>query len=372
VYQQSQRDEHARVRDFYNNAKPIWELYHHYCIDHSYLDFNDLLIRTVSLLEKNESIKKEYQNNFQYILVDEFQDVNTLQVKLLTYLLNERNQLFCVGDDWQSIYGFRGSNVEYIVKFEKFFQNPKIIKLDINYRSHGTIVEASNQVISHNKFKIDKEIKSLTTSGKKIYLYCAEKESEDGVKIVVDNIDKLLQYGYPKNEILVLSRTRKSEAFDRYYLELYKRKIRVTTIHQSKGLEAKFVFIIGLTRGFQGFPNVRDDDRIFQLIKKSDFELNLEEERRLFYVALTRAKEELFLISEVGNESEFISEIPGEFLDRTNFLILNLENQEPKLCLNCEKKIQYDFIYCPYCGEPSTISDTNKQQNEIFSEDDNK
>ncbi len=359
IYENAQKDAHARIRYFYSISKVIWQTYHRYCIDVSYLDFNDLLIRTVSLLENNPKIKEDYQNQFKYILVDEFQDVNTVQVKLLNYLLNEENQLFCVGDDWQSIYGFRGSNVEYIVKFEEFFDNPKLIKLDINYRSNGTIVEASNQVISHNKFKIDKEIKSLTTSGKKIYLYCAEKEVEDGVNTVIANVDKLLQNGYTKEDILVLTRTRKTEAFDRYYNELRVRKIKITTIHQSKGLEAKIVFIIGLTRGFQGFPNIRDDDRIFQLIKKSDYELNLEEERRLFYVALTRAKEELFLISEVGNESDFIREIPGEFLDRTNFLILNIKNQEPKICVCCKKKIQHEYAYCPYCGKYYSTSETN-------------
>ena len=369
INQQAQKDDHARIRNFYTLSHDIWQSYHHYCIDVSYLDFNDLLIRAVSLLENNPNIKQNYQNQFKYILVDEFQDVNTIQVKLLTYLLNKENQLFCVGDDWQSIYGFRGSNVEYIVNFEKFFENPKLIKLDINYRSTDTIVEASNKVISHNKFKIEKEIKSLTTSGKKIYLYCAEKESEDGVNTVINNVDKLLQNGYTKEDILVLSRTRKSEAFDRYYNELRARKVKITTIHQSKGLEAKVVFIIGLTRGYQGLPNIRDDDRIFQLIKKSNFELNLEEERRLFYVALTRAKEELFLISEVGNESEFIQEIPGDFLDRTNFLILNITNQEPKQCINCKKKIQVEYNYCPYCGKSCIIEENHKDLPNIMLEE---
>ncbi|EMR74733.1 DNA/RNA helicase, superfamily I [Thermoplasmatales archaeon SCGC AB-540-F20] len=258
---------------------------------------------------------------------------------------------FCVGDDWQSIYGFRGSNVEYIVNFQKYFKNPSLIKLNLNYRSNNTIVEASNELIKHNRFKIEKEINSFNTTGKKIYLYCAQKELEDGVDTVVKNIDQLLKNGFTKDDILVLSRTRKSDAFERYYEELNKRKIRLTTIHQSKGLEAEIVFIIGLNRGYHGFPNVRDDDRIFQVIKKSDYEKNLEEERRLFYVAVTRAKQELFLISEVGNESEFISEIPGEFIDRENFLILNIKSQTQKLCSNCNKKIEEAFTFCPHCGK---------------------
>ncbi len=364
VYISAQKDPHARVRDFYELGKPIFYGYKRYCIDRSYLDFNDLLIRTVSFLKNNHNAERAYQKRFKYVLVDEFQDVNTVQVKLLKHFLTEENQLFCVGDDWQSIYGFRGSNVEYIVNFERFFENPKTIKLDLNYRSNNTIVNASNEVIKNNKFKIDKEIRSFNKSGKKIYLYCAELEIEDGVDTVVNNVKRLLNMGYEKEDILVLTRTRKSDAFERYYFELEKKRIRLTTIHQAKGLEAKIVFIIGLTRGFMGFPDVRDDDRIFQVIRPSDYDLRMEEERRLFYVALTRAKDELFLISEVGNESEFISEIPGEFLDRSNFLILNLNRNEIINCNSCKKEIQDDFDYCPYCGKYQRFSILSDKKNE--------
>ncbi len=365
VYISAQKDPHARVRDFYELGKPIYEGYEGYCIDHSYLDFNDLLIRTVSFLKNNPEAELAYQKRFKYVLVDEFQDVNKIQVRLLKHFLNEENQLFCVGDDWQSIYGFRGSNVEYIVSFERFFNNPKIIKLDLNYRSNDTIVNASNEVIKNNKFKIDKEIRAFNKSGKKIYLYCAELEVEDGVDTVVNNVKRLLDMGYEKEDILVLTRTRKSDAFERYYFELEKKRIRLTTIHQAKGLEAKIVFIIGLTRGFMGFPDVRDDDRIFQVIRSSDYDLRMEEERRLFYVALTRAKEELFLISEVGNESEFISEIPGKFLDRSNFLILNLKRNEKINCSSCVKEIQEEFSYCPYCGKIISNSDEEVEKNDL-------
>ncbi len=86
------------------------------------------------------------------------------------------------------------------------------------------------------------------------------------------------------------------------------------------------------------------------MIKKSNFELLMEEERRVFYVALTRAKDELFLISEVGNESEFIKEIPGEFIDRDNFLILALKSRQQQICKHCGDEIEDSFNYCPYCG----------------------
>lgn len=358
IYEKAQKDEHSRIREFYEFFKTIFHEYREYCIDHSYLDFNDLLIRNVSLFENHKEIKELFANKYKYILVDEFQDVNSLQVRLLKQLIKNETQLFCVGDDWQSIYGWRGSDVEYIINFKKFFEDSKIIKLDINYRSNDTIVNASNEVIKNNKYKIEKEIKSLHKTGKKIYLYCAKKEEEDGVGTVINNIRKILKNGYEKEDILVLTRTRKSEAYGTYYQELKKVGVKITTIHQAKGLEAKVVFIIGLTAGYMGFPNVRELDRIFQMIKQTKIELLLEEERRLFYVALTRAKEELFLISEVGNESNFIKEIPGNFLDRTNFLILDIKNDHKYKCEYCGIDIEETFRYCSHCGKQVPTSQT--------------
>ena len=307
-----------------------------------------MIILTINLLKNDAQVRNAFQDKFKHILVDEFQDVNTLQVRLLKYLLTESNQLFCVGDDWQSIYGWRGAEVDYIVNFKKYFENPKIIKLNINYRSNSTIVLASNEVIKNNKYKIDKEINSINKEGRKIYLYCAQKEEEDGVENVVRKIQQFLQNGYIKEDILVLFRRTRA-------IEPYKDKLRglakLRTIHSAKGLEAKIVFIVGLTAGIYGFPQVWESDRILQIIKSSNYELLMEEERRLFYVAITRAKEELFLISEVGNESQFIKEIPGEFLDRNNFLILNLKKEETIKCPGCTKEIEEFFNFCPYCGK---------------------
>ncbi len=158
IYDRGLEDKHRRVRDFYQLAKPLFYGYKNYCVDNSYLDFNDLIIRTISLLKNHKDIQNQLQDKFKHILVDEFQDVNTLQVRLLKYILKDDNQLFCVGDDWQSIYGWRGSNVEYILKFENFFENSKVIKLDINYRSNTTIVNASNEVIKNNESRKPKKL----------------------------------------------------------------------------------------------------------------------------------------------------------------------------------------------------------------------
>lgn len=360
IYQKSQNDPHKRVKDFYILIEPIIKSFSDYCTYHSYLDFNDLIIKTIDLLNNYPDVKNIFQTKYKYILVDEFQDVNTLQVKLLKLLLTEETQLFCVGDDWQSIYGWRGSEVEYIVNFEKYFENSKIIKLDINYRSHDNIVSASSEVIKHNKFQIAKEIRSISKKGKKLYLYASKKESEDGVEKVVENIKQFLDNGYNREDILILYR--KKRMFDPYRYELAKANIRVPsgTIHSAKGLEARIVFLIGLTSGLYGFPSVWGEDRIFQIIKETNYELRMEEERRLFYVAMTRAKEELFLITEIGNESSFIKEIPGEFIDRSNFLILNIINNDiPLVCSDCSNRIEDSFLFCPYCGKKLLNDDDN-------------
>lgn len=342
----AKEDPHDRVKIFYELAYPLIKEYREYCIKRSYLDFNDLIILTLQLLEQNKEIREILQHTFKYLLVDEFQDVNTLQIGLLKTLLTEQAQLFCVGDDWQSIYSWRGSEVDYILNFKSHFGDSQNIKLDVNYRSNESIVRASNEVIKHNTYKIDKEIRSLKKEGKKIYLYCAQKEAEDGVQKVTEAILHFLKQGYRKEDILVLYRKTKA-------IEPYRDTLRglatLRTIHAAKGLEAKIVFVVGMTGGINGFPQVWESDRILQIIKSSNIKLLLEEERRLFYVALTRAQEELFLVSELGNESSFIKEIPAELLDRNNFFAVHSARTK-KYCRQCKKYLEEQFVFCPYCS----------------------
>ncbi len=348
VFQRAMADQHDRVKIFYELAKPIIEEYALYCKKRSYMDFNDLITIAINLLEQKEGVREMCREKYSNLLVDEFQDVNTLQVKLLNCLLAKESQLLCVGDDWQSIYGWRGSEVDYIVNFKKHFEPAEIVKLDVNYRSSDTIVKASNEVIKNNSYKIDKEITALAKEGKKIYLYCAQKESEDGVLAVASALGKFLEAGYRKEDLLVLYR--RSAAIEPYR-EVLRGLATLRTIHAAKGLEAKIVFIVGLTRGIHGFPQVWESDRILQMVKPGNVKMLLEEERRLLYVALTRAREELFLITELGNESSFIKEIPSDLVERSTFLSIS-RIQSKKTCKLCAKESAPEFLYCPYCSKP--------------------
>ena len=349
VMSNSMQDQHERVRVFYKLAIPVIDKYEQFCIDKSYLDFNDMIIRTISLFKNYPEIVDKFQKKFEYILVDEFQDVNNLQVALIKLLTSKKTQLFCVGDDWQSIYGFRGSNVDYIVNFEKYFQDSLTIKLSMNYRSTDNIVGASNEVIKHNKFKVEKEVVASKKSNSKIYVYAGRDES-DNIDYVVKQIKDLKERGYKKEDILFLYR--RNKMYRPYYERFRQEKILVSgkTIHASKGLEAKAVFIIGLTEGSGGFPDIWMEDRIYQVIKRSNHDLLLEEERRLFYVSITRAKDELFLITEKGNESSFLKEIPDDFTFRTSNPFKSVI-ESIILCDNCNTRLDEGFTFCPYCGE---------------------
>ncbi len=361
VLEKAREDQHERVRNFYELGIPIVKKYIHYCIDKSYLDFNDMISRSTSLFQNHSDIANKYKTKFLYILVDEFQDVNNLQVELIKLLLTDNTQLFCVGDDWQSIYGFRGSNVSYIIDFENHFANSKVVKLNLNYRSTQNIVGASNEVISHNKFKIEKDVHASKKSEHKIVVFSGGDEKEN-IQFCSDKINELLADGMSNDDILFLYR--RSKMFSPYYFHFKNEGIKVQskTIHAAKGLEAKVVFIIGLTEGNGGFPDIWLEDRIFQIIKKANHDLLMEEERRLFYVAITRAKDKLFLITEKGNESSFIKEIPDTFTVRTTIPFKSVV-EKVVTCDNCFSQLERLWVVCPYCGQK--VNDKNLSQEDI-------
>ncbi|WP_442787243.1 ATP-dependent helicase [Flavobacterium suncheonense] len=347
VVKRAGNDQHERIRVFYELAIPIINDYKEYTTNKSYLDFNDLISKTTDLFENHEDVRQRYQDKFQYILVDEFQDVNNLQVELLKLIIKPETQLFCVGDDWQSIYGFRGSNVEYIINFEKYFANAHVIKLNQNYRSEKNIVKASNEVIKHNKHKIDKDIAAVKDTQQKIIIQKGNNK-EENVRYCVEKVKELLEEGYAKDDILFLYR--RSAMFYDYREEFKQHKFFANgkTIHASKGLEAKVVFILGLTEGRGGFPDVWLEDRLFQIIKTADYNLLLEEERRLFYVAITRAKDKLYLVTERGNESSFLNEIPAEYTSRSKQL--GKSNHRQNECVQCHAPLKEEWIVCPKCA----------------------
>ncbi len=306
-----QEEKHEEILEFYEILLKVYREYEDFLIKKSLIDYNDMIHKVIELFKKDPGVLSKYQKKFKHILVDEYQDVSAAQVELIKLLLTKDNNLFAVGDDWQSIYGFRGSEIEFIIKFCEEFKNSKRIVLPFNYRSGKNIVGASNIVIMKNPNQVKKQIKAFDEKkDEKIFQYNALNDI-DSAQFIMDLTNKLYAEGVKFQDILLLYR-RSRHIFP--YKDFFKKhnfQINTKTIHSSKGLEAKIVFLIGLTCG--GFPYVWEDSRITQIIKKTDLLKKEEEERRIFYVAMTRAKERLFLMSEKNNESEYCDEIPKDF-----------------------------------------------------------
>ncbi|MCD8011509.1 MAG: DNA helicase PcrA [Lachnospiraceae bacterium] len=188
--------------------KRVSDIYFEYqaqLMSNNAMDFDDLLVNTVELFRRNPPVLKEYQERFQYILVDEYQDTNTAQFQLIALLAGERQNLCVVGDDDQSIYKFRGANIRNILDFEKTFPQAKVIKLEQNYRSTGNILEAANQVIRHNQGRKDKTLWTENGEGARVALRQYDTAYGEADAIVRDILQNRARY--PFGQCAVLYRT---------------------------------------------------------------------------------------------------------------------------------------------------------------------
>ncbi len=309
----------TKIKQFYSVLIPVMEAYEKRLniSEFGKKDFNDLIKHCVDLLKNNSEIKKYYNDKFQYILVDEFQDVSKGEVELLKLLIGNKTKLFVVGDDWQSIYGWRGSDVNFILNFESHFGKSENIILPINYRSTKNIVEASTHFIQLSKKQCKKNIKCSKEREQDLRKIVQVNASSDqrGAEYIIRKVFKMKDEdsSLKDSDFLVLCRSVKNAKLYKDFFHQHKFNIPLQTIHWSKGKEAKIVFVIGLKGGIYGFPTFHNADDIKKVILDISLEKKDEEERRIFYVAMTRARDRLFLISQNGNESNFVTDIPANY-----------------------------------------------------------
>lgn len=274
-------------------------------------DYSDQITHCIDFFKKNPGMVP----NFEHILVDEYQDVNSSQIELLE-ILNPKN-LFCVGDPRQSIFGWRGSKMNYILNFEEKNPDSEIITLNTNYRSSKDIVELINKSLENSRLP---ELNASNAAQASINLLNFDSEDLE-TDFVVQKINEL---NIAKNQIFVLARTNrminnlsrimkekrirhlvKTDDFNRDE-EAAIDEVVLATIHSIKGLEANTVFVIGCTS--LNFPCKASDHPIMELVRMNDYDKE-EEERRLFYVALSRAKNELYLTYSGKSLTRFVN--PG-------------------------------------------------------------
>jgi DNA helicase II / ATP-dependent DNA helicase PcrA len=186
--------------------RDIYEEYDKQCNREGVADFAELLLRCYELLERDVNIRNHYQSRFKYILVDEFQDTNRLQYLWLKLLAGSTNCMFAVGDDDQSIYGFRGARVGNMQDFERDFNVQNIVKLEENYRSHSNILDAANAIISHNKNRLGKNLWTSAGAGEPVRVYEAYNDTDEA-QFIVDEINMLIAEGNALGDIALLYRS---------------------------------------------------------------------------------------------------------------------------------------------------------------------
>ncbi len=197
----------------------IYKYYEEQLLENNALDFDDLLLKTIVLFEKVPDRAAYYQGLFRYIMVDEFQDTNHCQYRLIKILANGRSCISVVGDDDQSIYSWRGADISNIINFEKDFKGCKVIKLEQNYRSTNTILNAAHSVVLHNRNRLDKKLWSSKGTGDSIKYYGAGDDRAEG-EWIINNIVRLYESTNTYKDIAVFYRMNyQSRIFEEYLLQ---------------------------------------------------------------------------------------------------------------------------------------------------------
>ena len=282
--------------------KIILEIYHIYNqeIESSNLyDFNDMI--KIATNNINNNIIK---TNYKYIIIDEFQDTSLNRFKLIDAIMKQNNaKIFVVGDDYQSIYRFSGCNLDIFLNFNKLVSNLNIINLDYNYRNPKEIIDVANSFIMKNKNQIKKETICLKNINKPIKI-CFYKNKRTAIEKILKYID---------TKYLILGRNN----IDKDIFNVQDKPF--LTIHKSKGLEEDNIILINLTNNNNSLPSKIKNHKIINKLIKTDY-YPYEEERRLFYVALTRTRNNIYLLVPKSNYSIFIKELMKNYKNYIEYL----------------------------------------------------
>ncbi len=284
----------------------IFKIYRKYIIEKksiNALDFDDLIIIATRYV-KNISL------NYKYIIIDEFQDTSFIRLNLIKEIQKVTSaKVIVVGDDWQSIYRFSGCNLDIFLNFSKIFKNSEIIKLVNTYRNSQELINIASKFVCKNPLQIKKSLKSFKNNSMP-FIFAPYINKAEKFKKIIDYLISL------SDDIMILARNNK-DIFN--YLDneftlndnelTYKNHlIKYYTVHKSKGLEAEYVIIINCNDETLGFPNQIEDNIILNKLYPKK-EIPYAEERRLFYVAITRCKEKTYLLYDKDKPSKFIIEL---------------------------------------------------------------
>lgn len=297
----------------------IFDRYQQWLVERRQIDFHDMIIRATEHVETGR-----YKSPFTYILVDEFQDISAGRARLLKALLDKsaNSKLFAVGDDWQAIYRFAGSDTTIMRDFNDRFGYSERTDLGTTFRCVDRLADTAGKFVLQNPMQIRKNVVSVTRAiGPRVHIGLPGEERSNLLREVLAMIAAEAETTGNGATVLLLGRYRHTKP--KNLAELSKQhqslQIEFKTVHRSKGLEADYVIVAGMCSGKYGFPTEIADDPILDIVLAAPEGHPNAEERRLFYVALTRARRRAFLLTEGGEPSSFVRELLGMTNDVTVF-----------------------------------------------------
>lgn len=346
--------------------------YERYLKENNAVDFEDMINESARLLREVKEMKQKL--DFKYIIVDEYQDISRQRFDLVTALSDVTDaKIIAVGDDWQSIYAFSGSDITLFTKFEEKMGYAKLLKIVKTYRNSQEVIDIAGNFIQKNDAQISKELKSPKNITDPVIIYTydgtrkkANDNNKSGANYAIAHavevaLEQIIEYnkeeGKPEDSsILLLGRfgfdgdkLEKSGLFEYVSrgnkiksVKYPKLNITFMTAHASKGLGYDNVIVVNGRNETYGFPSKIEDDPVLSFVIKGDRSIDYAEERRLFYVAMTRTKNRVFFIAPEQNPSEFLLEIKKDYKN----VVLRGNWNEAAPDNNFVKKT------CPICGYP--------------------
>lgn len=315
---------------------PFVEAYKRMEKDNNEVDFTDAIIKATNLCNNG------HRPDYDYILVDEFQDISMDRYRFLESLRRKEplTKLFCVGDDWQSIYRFAGSDMALFKSFEKFFGYTKKCLMETTYRFGEPAIADSSKFILANPEQAVKNVHSFRDDAETKLDFLSTQGREgvvETVKCLADQIpadkDILLlgRYGFDVN-IFKNTELGVHEGKDGVYVSYGKRRMSFMTVHQSKGLECDYIILLNCNGGTIGFPSQISDSPVLKYVLSEPDAYAFSEERRVFYVGITRAKKHTWVLYDMNNPSPFVKEFIRTLDPETN---PSADIPEAELCPKC-------------------------------------
>lgn len=337
-------------------VRPLMEAYDAFLREKGAVDFADMINLAAENITAGQKV-----HPYRYVIIDEYQDISYARYRLVKAILDQTGaNLLCVGDDWQSIYRFAGSDISLFTDFERYFGRSVIMRLERTYRNSQQLIDEAGRFVLRNPYQLKKSLVSPKSLDYPISFFCYDIAPFQMLRKAIDKI--ISEFG-KDSSILILGRNKfdfeiliGSQLFQWHrdgtlmYWDSPETPIRFLTAHKSKGLEADNVILLNFQNSTLGFPNKIADDPVLALVLAEPEDFLYAEERRLLYVALTRTKNRVFVLTDSRKPSEFFK----EFKPSKSVFILNKETDIA------------DLPCCPKCRTGHLLSRRNERTGKFF------